>query len=724
MRSNAALSESSKSYTQETQYQRSPIFVTLHALFPEGFLRKLSGFLYSLLLLQVVGFVVKVVDFHSILDLQIIFKLLSLLFKDDRLLGLNSAVAFWFVAVFLFVLFIPLLILCFSGFFEAKKQAGFPFWLRCYSGVLYISLTILVIPFLNVLLSFVVCGVDSTQTLFVVQVVSPSQCHDPWEIARRLFALILVVVLVLSAVIRFQLLHTFSPLANDKFAVSSSYAHTVTLYSFLSFLFLLYAFPYRYWLIRTAFLAGSLNSWTAFYRYQPFYSKTTTLKSGLFMGFWVGSALAFLIHSIFSISNGHVNLILFLSMMVPIGLISGFIFKRQYICRALVISSCDSIGSQEFDSLMRQISSVRQVDHLFRALLPKPLLSKYQTIFDGLLAELTPIFEDSVSFLIFMAMYHTYVTQQFLPAKNMLNSVMNHDSDKSIFQKWMIFNLSQKVESLKRASGSHHMITDAHYHNKSKLMSNIDSSYHNCLSVIASFWNALLQKNVDLSKVCKILNDLHSSKEMTVKHFSQFFDAGYDDYPIVQRFSWYMREVERDDDTADYLETIATSLIAGKESLSGSGSNNGSIMTGTSINKSVLSIRSRNKQKIRSATFQKSKSKSFLHFLVTFFLIAFVLLQVLTVSSAVLQFNHWQVDLNLILEMSHVTQSTFQLPVSIIQSKLAEMFNISTFFSDAADVLVAEAEHLSFHLNRLATGSTLAQSSCPSSLPLPYSSSL
>ncbi|KAL0216094.1 hypothetical protein P9112_008278 [Eukaryota sp. TZLM1-RC] len=689
-------------------------FRYLRPFFSDGFIRRYSGVLYGILLLQSIGFVTQTVEFHAVLDLKAIFSVISVPLYHDTVI--TPTVSFWIVSSFILLCGTILLSFALLGLLDSNQQTKScaPKLLKTFGSVLYITLTTCCIPFTILLLSFIRCGLDTSHNPLITQVIPTSSCSSPWEIARRFYALFCLLVLLFATFFRFTTFHQFSPLSKDKFAISHPHALCYSVASFFVFIFVLFSFPYRFYLIRSCYMLSAAFSLYHFYTNFPFYSVGATLISATGLGMWLGNAFAFFIYSVytqFRNSNSIFNLVLFLFFYLFFGGLCCFLFNRKYnslyqcIERVLDGNTTKSIEIRrfpQFNSMLNAAYSLQSEPQVLNFI--EVLLAQVEATFSG--------FEMNYA-LISSTIYHLYVSKQLTLAKTKLNSLFSNDSDKSVFVNWMISFLNSEINEFRASTGQQFAALQSMEHTKLKLVNRIDSSFHHCLSVVASFWDSLLKKNVDLNKVSDILHDLHVSRERTFNYFSQYFAAGYEDYPVVVRFSWFIRDIHLDDTTADILDSTAAALIAGKQNFSESGSAVGSVLSGSSIHQSICSAKT---TKILGT--QKREKKKGLFLKVSMYAtlaLVFVVFVVLGLFGLIWLSQSSKFSVHA-YELSHAIQLSLNLPTRMLEYEFSNHFDLTMSIEDLngnfSTLLASQSQHLAFHLTRLAT-KTDPSSGCP-----------
>ncbi|KAL0221416.1 hypothetical protein RCL1_001270 [Eukaryota sp. TZLM3-RCL] len=699
----------------------------LFAFFDLFSLNWLSGVIFALIILQLSGFVTQSIAFDPLFDWKAIFNVFGFAFYRSSFLGIQSRIAFWIVSTTIVLCVTICCYLIFSSFLERRKSDVVPLWCRAVCSTIYLSSTIGFIPLSSLLFSFTVCGHSTgSDSLFFIEPYDVNQCSNYLVILQRLFAGICLSILLIFSFLRFILVHEFSPVSRNRYSISHSHCHSLSLLSFTFVISVFFLFPTRYWLFRSLYLLASFFVFFVFLRFLPFYRRATNLKVGVGLGFLLGNSLAFFSHSVFIYfypDNPLFNLVLFSSCYLICSFFSFLLFKHRVTKYERILSKFAQDFSSDdefiyenisFENLSVVPSTVHDVELFTRGIFTTKISeSPYLELTKKLYQLFSEIFPDSNQFLIYFCSFQTFFLSEFVSARTSLQMIGQSDSDLSLFEKWRVYKLFHSVEDLKRRVGAGQTQFTLN-HRKVKLINQINQSFKECLDVISSFWDALLAPRVNLSTVSNIVSQIHISRESLHKLFINFFEAGYEDYSVVKNFANFLREVEHDYDKAEYLDSCAASMMTSSDQNSdGSRSH----VTSTTIDKSVISLKTNKKQSL-SLSFNQNKGQksSFLKLSVFVSLMVFVILLLVSVVLGLNRFKFFTSKISQFHEVNHVNQVSQFLPFAITQMSFFDSTDQSNSSIKIAHDVIASSQHFSYHLSRLSTGSSslLPTSSCPS----------
>ncbi|KAL0236569.1 hypothetical protein GEMRC1_003151 [Eukaryota sp. GEM-RC1] len=522
------------------------------------------------------GFVTRNVNFPTIIDLQPLFKTLSLPFYDD-FLPINRYVLLTLASVFTIGILTLILLLSFT---TPSHRASLTLT-RTLKIICEAFLGLLFLPMLSLLMSFLPCSVPVDSELSFSPRVPISSCSDFSGIVLRAFVLTIALILI---ILNYMWISTNddNPFSKRLFSCSHPRAHQQLLFSQILFLTLFFLFHHRYWEFRIIYIACSLYLSFFFYRTLPFYRQHVNIKVMVGFGCWTGTSIAFFIYSIVAqYTTPHVafNASVFYGSMFTKKITSVVRQIQESLVEAGAVLESGKLDptseTSQLEGIVPDFTSFFVFDCYTRALGTKLLATPYLAAVHGLMVNGETRFMNNILFLICKLRFEVLVLKDHIQASVTMNNIRDLDIDLKYDERYLIIKYSQQLETLRRAHSTGMSIDSAAFIHVQRQQKELGNLHKKTLEGLYQFWNILAAQNVDLSVLPKILEQIQNSKNGLDNLLHKMLQQQGDQKYLLEAYANFAKDIECDDDKAMAI-TDQIQLLSSSDRSSGMASSVGS----------------------------------------------------------------------------------------------------------------------------------------------------
>ncbi|KAL0228663.1 hypothetical protein GEMRC1_013283 [Eukaryota sp. GEM-RC1] len=443
--------------------------------------------------------------------------------------------------------------------------------------------SLLYLPFVSVLTSSLTClPSQATPPLLFYPLFSLEDCWSIGGILVKAVSTMVIVVLFLITLIYHTCVADVSPLSKRIWSRSTSLSH------------------FWVWLFRSTFLLSSIIVPILFIKTIPFYKKESNQYFCLLISQWPTSSFTVVVNDFistqFSLTDEQSGLLV-LGIWVLLSIVIALVFylsvsivynkySRKITSDLNSVSKVQRVKPQVNQSVSVDVDSDSEtsavgdvsprdlnlapdevcgavqhipinfwfeIELLTRFLQPKPRQSKPHQIdlANYVIEHGIVTFPESVDAYLFKCNFETFIKENHLSCISLNSLINNLDADLTFHQRYLLFFYQKSSESLRRkANTGEHYVDAKSSITFQKNFREVKELHQDCLEALAQFWNVLLSKRVDLSRLPLITDKLRVQKLKADTLFASLLSAFPDHKDLLMAYYVFCKDIKMDDDLA------------------------------------------------------------------------------------------------------------------------------------------------------------------------------